>query len=120
MSFQQRMAATAGRLAQAQGGQVTLRKVTAGAYNATTRRNATTTTDHDLGWCRLQAQVVSDALGNLVQTDKKEIVVPADQLPAGIVPLKSDLAVLNGQQYEVLSVGFEGFPPYEYKLAVLA
>ena len=120
-SFALRAVDTAGRMAEHFGAPLVLRKVTAAGYNDATRRNASTTTDYPLGYGRLQNQVLTDAAGNLVQTDKKEIVIPADQLPAGIAPTKDDLLVLGGQQYVILDLKPEGAGiTYEFKATVLA
>lgn len=119
-AFTSRAAETVERLAEAYGGPVTLRRVTLGAYDDATRRQATGHTDYPLGFGRLQAQVLADAQGNLVQTDKSEVVVPSGQLPAGVVPLTSDLVVLSGQQYEILAIRRDGFPAYKYRLEVMA
>lgn len=119
-TFALRASDTAGRMAEHFGAPLILRKVTAAGYDDATRRNANTTVDYSLGYGRLQAQVITDEVGNLVQTDKKEIVIPADQLPSGVVPNKDYLLLLGGQQYTILDLAPEGAGiPYEYKATVM-
>jgi hypothetical protein len=104
------------------GGPVTLRKVTQGPYNATTRiQPPPTTTDYPaLG--RLEDQVVEDESGRMVQTDKKKLVLLAQSLPPGIVPAKTDFAIVAGVQYTILKINVDAAQnsPFAYPLEVQA
>ncbi len=110
------------------GSPITLIKVTEGGYDSATRQQSTAKTSYSTAASggplmgKLQNQVVKDEAGRLVQTEKQEVGIAAAELPAGVLPAKSDQVEIGGQVYEVLAIHPDNAQGevYRYRLEVQA
>jgi len=82
------------------GGDVTVRYVTAGAYNTTTGASAETTTDVDVAG--IVGGVIKSEVNDLIQAEDKRLKVAASDLDT--VPTTKDRVVIDSVVYQIISI----------------